>query len=90
MVWRYSVRADLARGRSDHVAEVMWDISKAFDHVKRKVLVKRALALGYPASILRLSMRSYGWSRKLVDGQLISEESMPRMGYRDRVGFCHI
>ena len=74
------MRADLAVNKGDHVAEVMWDISKAFDRVPREILAKRALSLGYPSSILKLSLQSYRWSRRLVDGTLMSKQLFPTRG----------
>ena len=80
MAWRYMVRSDIHVDHGGCCAELMWDISKAFDRVPRDVLVQRALALGYPSTILRLSMNSYAWPRRLVDGALIAAPITPVMG----------
>ena len=80
MAWRYTVRGDLKTDKGGHVSELMWDISKAFDRVPRHILVRRALDLGYPAAVLRLSMASYAWRRRLVDGSLVSKSMFPTSG----------
>ena len=62
------------------MSELMWDISKAFDRVPRQILIRRALDLGHPATVLRLSMASYAWRRRLVDGSLVSKSIFPQNG----------
>ena len=63
MVWRYATRADLAQANNQEVAEMLWDVSKAFERVNRSKLVALAQQLGYPMGVLRLSLLSYSWPR---------------------------
>ena len=74
------MRGSLAQHRGEVVVEMLWDISKAFDRVRRSDLLKKAVDLGFPLSILRLSILSYTWPRRLVYGSLVSREITPTRG----------
>ena len=43
-------------------------------------LVDRAGKLGYPMDILRMSLRSYRWSRRFVDGVVVSRPVVAGQG----------
>ena len=88
-MWRYTTRADMAQANNNEVAELLWDVSKAFERVNRNKLVALAKHLGYPMGVLRLSLLSYSWPRHLVDGHLIAQPIHPTMGYWRRLGFRH-
>jgi len=62
-VWRAQVKAAATRGT--HTLELNWDIQKCFEHVQRPKLIEVAMQLGFPAHILRLSLASYAWPRRL-------------------------
>ena len=79
-VWRGLVRSRSATEDGAKVAEVMWDVSKAFDRVRHGDLVRRAASLGYPLDILRISLRSYRWGRRFVDGVVVSREVVAGQG----------
>ena len=63
-VWRCQV-SHLAAGEHAHTIELNWDIKKCFENVSREILCQRASATGYPPHILRLSLASYSWGRRL-------------------------
>ena len=67
-VWRGVVRACAARERGQHAAEALADITKCFENVPYERLIARATELGFPPQILRLSIRSYRWERRITDG----------------------
>ena len=74
------VRAQISEDAHRSFAEIMWDMSKAFDRVPRRILVNTARALGYPMTVLRVSMLSYEWTRYLAVGPMISRGLRPRRG----------
>ena len=45
--------------------ELNWDISKCFEHVQKEQLNYLAVALGYPLTVLHLSLANYAWLRRL-------------------------
>ena len=67
-VWRAMIRARTAMAQCSYVAEVLWDVSKAYDRVNRRKLIHTAVGLNNPISILRLSMASYARKRYVCDG----------------------
>ena len=79
--WRTLVR-QLGRGPSEtHAVEIAWDVKKMFDHVRRDKLYGAAVARRYPLSILRVSLLSYGWQRRLVTTSgIVSEGLWPSRG----------
>ena len=79
-LWRAIMKAGIARHHQMEVAEIIMDVSKTFDRVRGQVLIARALQLGYPPQILRMSMRSCRWPRRLVLGPLIGREVHPEVG----------
>jgi len=62
-VWRAQVKAAATRGT--YSLELNWDIQKCFEHVQRPKLIEVATQLGFPAHILRISLASYAWPRRL-------------------------
>ena len=74
-MWRAMVRRDIAPTTQEAI-EVNWDLQKAFDHVDRRKLWEAGRREGYPLSVLRLSLLSYGWSRRFLWNSEVSEKSM--------------
>ena len=64
VIWRTQVRRII----QEHlfVLEGLRDIDKCFEHVVHPILVREALELEYPLDILRLSLASYRWPRRLI------------------------
>ena len=77
-VWRGKVRGSVHRHRGLSAGEVMWDISKCYENISFEVLVDRALRVGYPPSLLRLTVGLYRMPRYLTDGALIIGPVCPR------------
>jgi hypothetical protein len=70
-IWRGAIRNEIARSANrQQVAEVQWDLKKAFDNVSRTRLIQAAKMTGYPMPILRASIISYTWRRHLLVGPL--------------------
>ena len=78
-VWRGVVRACEARSRGQHAAEALADITKCFEHVPYARLIGRATQLGFPLRILRLSIRSYRWERRITDGVAFAPAAFARL-----------
>jgi hypothetical protein len=72
-IWRALVRQETAKEGMLHV-EWNWDLQKAFDHVDRKILWRKAEEAGYPMGLLATSLVSYGWSRRFILNREVSQE----------------
>ena len=57
--------AALGKNEDEHVLEANWDITKCFENIDRDTLARIGKELGYPTSVLRLSLASYSWRRRL-------------------------
>ena len=80
-VFRACVRAALAQQQDMVGYELLLDISKCFDRVKPEYLCKHAEDMGYPGQILRLSLLSYSWPRRLISGAgLVTAQIEPSIG----------
>ena len=66
VVYRQAVRNAIAEAEGRHIVEVCWDFKKAFEHVQRPLLWQKAKQQGYPLALLRMSLRSYGWERRIL------------------------
>ena len=72
VIWRTQVRRII----QEHlfVLEGLRGIDKCFEHFVHPFLVREALELEYPLDILRLSLASYRWPRRLIgDLNIISD-----------------
>ena len=63
-VWRAIMRS--MSKEKEHTAEILMDVSMAFDRVSHHKLALAALACGYPLEVLQLSIDSYLFERTLV------------------------
>ena len=54
----------------------MLDLVKAFDKVQQWLLLREAIALGYPLKLLRLSIATYQLKRLIRVGCVMSEMVM--------------
>ena len=76
--WRAQVRAKTAGVNGQHSVEILWDVRKAYENIKHADLVSQGREQGYPEWILRISLSSYRWSRRLLlENQVISDDSWP-------------
>ena len=61
----------MASASNQFTLEVQNDLSACFESVNRQLLWDSAVTLGYPLSILRISLASYAWKRFVsLDGIL--------------------
>ena len=56
------------------------DLAKAFETVYRPLLVREALAIGYPPECLLLGLSLYAMPRRLVYRQCVSRQLVPHRG----------
>jgi hypothetical protein len=61
-------------------ASVLWDFKKAFENVRRDLLLKAAIRFSYPIWWLRLSLASYTWPRILTVEHAAAPPMTPRVG----------
>ena len=72
--WRQKILADLDRRDNKAVAEILWDVSKCFEHVQADLLADTAERLGYPLDILAVSLSAYRWRRIVFyDNNIVGE-----------------
>ncbi len=66
-MYRDGLRGDIlgAEGPSYHGVELLRDLAKAYEAVRRHMLWKVVARHGYPSWVLRLSLTAYGWGRRL-------------------------
>ena len=82
------MQALAAQSRRQSAAEFDWDIRKCFEQVRRDTLVEAEVAYGYPLSLLRFSVRSYAWPRRLVWKGLLSDPLASTSGIIAGSGFA--
>ena len=78
-VWRSTMR-NMSREVGVHTAEILMDVSMAFDRVSHSKLINEAHRSKYPLGILRLSIDSYLFERALVAEGLCSPLVFPTRG----------
>jgi hypothetical protein len=66
-MYRDGIRGDLmgTEGPSYHGVELLRDLAKAYEAVRRYILWRLSHKHGYPSWLLRLSLNAYGWDRRL-------------------------
>ena len=70
-VWRTAVRNFSDIEMDKVVIESLWDLRKCYEFVNHFKLKGFARELGFPLAILRVSLRSYRWGRRLrLDGMV--------------------
>ena len=87
-IWRSQVTSVVSRGESNHIVEFDWDVQKCFEVVQRPILARLGLKHGWHPSLVRLSLGSYAWCRRLMDGHgLVSRKLCARHGVVAGSGF---
>ena len=73
--WKQAFFADPAATMKHSVeyVQTLLDLIKAFDKVPRWLLVREAVALGYPLKLLRLSIATYQLKRVIRVGKVVSK-----------------
>jgi hypothetical protein len=67
-------------GPCRHPGEIMIDLLKAFDYVRRQRLAGRGARGDYPTHVVAASLATYGFKRRLVYKGFVSKELWPRRG----------
>jgi len=76
-VWRVAVRNATQAGSGGFAAECHYDISKCYEHLRFGFLVRQSELSGFPLRLLRLSIRSYRWPRRIQVGGLVGPPLTP-------------
>ena len=81
-VWKQAARAELAASLPYRVeyAQVLLDLVKAFDRIPHWLLLREAIALGFPLWYLRLALATYKLKRVLKIGACLSDEVVAYRG----------
>ncbi len=74
-VWVQSIREEAARARGDTTASVLVDLVKAFEKVALAHVWERGKAHRFPLQILRLTLESCAFERRLTYRQAVSKTS---------------
>ena len=69
-------------------AQALLDLVKAFDRIPLWLLVREAIALGYPLRVLRLSVAVYKLSRVIRIGGVVSHSVVALRGITAGSGFA--
>ncbi len=81
--YRVQLKQYVAGKNNDHPytsCEMLADLTKAYDHVRRTELVAIARRFNYPLHILAVCLTSYSWPRRLVAGKMATEIIKPVRG----------
>ena len=79
--WKQAFRAETAvQVQNSCYLQVLLDLVKAFDRVPHHVLVREAVALGFPLWVLRLSMAAYRMPRVVRIEGVVSRIVLPLRG----------
>ena len=65
-VWRRAVNAELAASSGGVACSILMDLRKCYDMLCHLTLAVRGVSSGFPVAILRLSIATYTWARRLV------------------------
>ena len=79
-VWRAQVRGNLGRATNKTVVEIHEYITSCFECVLFEPLQVGAGANGYPLSLLRLSLGTYIWPRRIRLGPIAHASVFPTRG----------
>jgi hypothetical protein len=69
-----------ASGTGTPAATVLWDFKKAFENVRRDLLLQAAVRFSFPIWWLRLSLASYSWPRILTVEHAGAPPMVPKVG----------
>lgn len=78
-VWRIMADRDIQEAEEEEgtedvfFCEMQQDVTKAYEHVDRELLAIKAVQERMPVSVIRLSLASYAWTRRLVYNGVFSE-----------------
>lgn len=89
--WKQSMTAEIAATAelTAHYAQALLDLVKAFDRIPLWLLVREAIALGYPLRVLRLSVAGYKFSRIIrIGGGVVSHSVIALRGITAGFGFA--
>ena len=88
--WKQAMAAEVAATTDNKVkyAQALLDLVKAFDRIPLWLLVREAIALGYPLRILRLSIAVYKLNRVVRIGSVVSHTVVALRGITAGSGFA--
>lgn len=62
-VWHQAALCEGAAAKGEHAATILWDLTKAYEHVQHNLLWTLGVRFGAPLAVLRLALDSYTWPR---------------------------
>jgi ribonuclease HI len=79
-VWRTAIRAEAAQRSNQAAATLMWDMVKAYEMIRYSHLVREAVAVGFPLTILKLNIRAYTMVRYISMRGMVLRCAAPKRG----------
>ena len=86
--WRQAARGEHAALTGSHYGQLLVDLVKAFERVSHAVLVREAIALGFPLYLLRLSLQAYRMGNIIRIGSATSRVMTASRGISAGSGFA--
>eukprot|EP00973_Karenia_brevis_P055386 7700889-Karenia_brevis.AAC.1 len=74
------VRAEGVDATEQEALTAMYDLMKCYEHLCHARLWNEGVATRFPLTLLRVTMRSYAWGRRITLGGLIALPSFARRG----------
>jgi hypothetical protein len=77
---RHATAGDHRHPQTPPAATILWDFKKAFENVRRDLLLQAAQKFAYPVWWLRLSLASYSWPSVLAVEHAAAHPMLPGIG----------
>eukprot|EP00973_Karenia_brevis_P055240 7681296-Karenia_brevis.AAC.1 len=85
IVWRMGVRAEGVDLANEEALTAMYDLAKCYEHLCHARLWTEGCATKFPLTLLRITLRSYRWGRRITLGKLLAA---PAYALRGIVAGC--
>ena len=80
VVWRQAFRNEAAVAEEEHAATVLIDLVKCYEHVGHARMVREGMAHDFPMVLLKITLQSYRWQRRLTLSGHLAEGLWPTTG----------
>ena len=79
-VWRQAAAAEYADSKGLTAISILFDLTKAYEHLRFDLLAARAAQLGFPRELLRLLLSFYSMDRVIVLDSVATAPIQPQRG----------
>ena len=89
VVWRSSLRAEVAVDQGSHAAAILWDMRAFFQMIRHKRMLTRAYESGFHPALARPAVRLYRIPRRLSLGRTVADVAVaPNRGVAPGCAFA--